>query len=340
MKILVTGGGTGGHLSVAEALSKAATARGNEVIYVGSTSGQDRAWFEKYSAFTHTYFFNTRGVVNQKFFGKLVSLFNILKASLHVMKILRNNRVDAVISVGGYSASPASFSAILMRKPFYIQEQNAKLGRLNSLLKPYAKEFFSVYERRTKVKSYPVKAEFFEKARVREKIKTVIFLGGSQGATYINEMALHVAPTLQRKNIKIIHQCGKNDYERVKREYNELGIKVELYAFSNEIANLMSRADLAVSRAGASTLWELTSNALPTLFIPYPYAASDHQYYNALFIVQAEMGWCVRESEEPKVKLLEILDEALIERSKKLMKSNKKNSAELMIKIMEARNVT
>ena len=87
-------------------------------------------------------------------------------------------------------------------------------------------------------------------------------------------------------------------------------------------------------------MWELTSNALPTLFIPYPYAASDHQYYNALFIVQAEMGWCVRESEEPKEKLLDILDEELTERSKKLMKSNKKNSAELMIKIMEAKNVT
>jgi len=335
MKLLVTGGGTGGHLSVAEALTQAAVARGHDISYVGSTSGQDRVWFEEHSAFTHTYFFETSGVVNRRGVSKVISLFKIMKAVLHVIKIIHKNKIEAVLSVGGFSAAPASFAAILMRKPLYIQEQNAKVGRLNSLLKPYSKEFFSVYEKDSKVQNYPINEHFFSSAHVREELKTIIFLGGSQGATFINDLALSVASVLQEKNIHIIHQCGTNDLDRVQKMYHDLGVEVELYGFTSKIERLINRSDLAVSRAGASTLWELTSNGLPTLFIPYPYAASDHQFYNALFIVKGEMGWCERENENPRDRLLEIVDENLQEKSKKLIETNAKNAAESMIKIVE-----
>ena len=131
--------------------------------------------------------------------------------------------------------------------------------------------------------------------------------------------------------INIIHISGENDYERVKNEYKMLGIKVELHAFTKKLHKLMSKADLVISRAGASTLWELTASGLVALFIPYPYAAGDHQYYNARFIVENNLGWCERESENLKEKLLNILGEDLEVKSKELLQYSHQDVANKMI---------
>ncbi|WP_335778870.1 glycosyltransferase, partial [Campylobacter jejuni] len=114
--------------------------------------------------------------------------------------------------------------------------------------------------------------------------KNIIFLGGSQGAQFINELALNLAPKLQEQNIKIIHQCGKNDFEKCKKHYQSLNIQADIFDFSLNLEEKMKNADLAISRAGASTLFELCANTLPTIFIPYPYAAKNHQYFNAKFL--------------------------------------------------------
>ena len=222
-----------------------------------------------------------------------------------------------------------------MRKPLFIHEQNAVAGSLNRLLKPYAKRFISAYEKDCEIKGYPVKEEFFQGAHIREKLGTIIFLGGSQGAAAINNLALGVAKTLDAKGIKIIHQCGEKEYERVKAEYEKMGIAVELYPFSKELAQLVSKADMAVSRAGASTLWELCANGIVTFFVPYPYAAGDHQFYNAEFVVKEQMGWCEREAEQLEQKLLAVLDEPLSQKSQKLMQYANKNVADSIITLLE-----
>ena len=111
MKFVVTGGGTGGHLVIAAALLEALVQRGHEAIFIGSTSGQDRMWFEKSSGFVHTYFLETTGVVNQKVLGKIAALWRIFKAFLRSRSLLRKHQIQAVISVGGFSAAPASFAA-------------------------------------------------------------------------------------------------------------------------------------------------------------------------------------------------------------------------------------
>lgn len=335
MKFCITGGGTGGHLSIAQSLCEEAIARGHEVIFIGSQSGQDRMWFEDHSSFSHTYFLDTAGVVNKKGIKKLIALYKIFKAFIASRKILKQHKVQAVISVGGFSAAPASFASVFMRIPFFIHEQNAVIGRLNSMLRPYAKAFISAYEENSPVKGYPVKEEFFKGARIRESVKNIIFLGGSQGAKAINDLALEVASTLQEKGIHIIHQCGQNDYKRVQSEYKERSVEAELYAFTKELPSLVSKADLAVSRAGASTLWELCANGLPALFIPYPYAAGDHQFYNASFVVEEEMGWCQREGEGLKELLLKIIEEPLNEKSEALLKHSKQDTAQEMIKLIE-----
>ncbi|MBE0515324.1 undecaprenyldiphospho-muramoylpentapeptide beta-N-acetylglucosaminyltransferase [Sulfurimonas sp.] len=331
MKFCITGGGTGGHLMIAEALVEAAAQEGHEAIFIGSTSGQDRKYFEEHSTFSHVYFLETTGVVNQKGLKKVKALWLVLKAFFASRKILKRHKIEAVYSVGGFSAAPASFAAISRFIPLFIHEQNAVEGRLNSLLKPFAARFISAYNEKSPITGYPVKEEFFKSARVREDVKTIIFLGGSQGAKAINDLALSVAEELKKRGIKIIHQAGEKDYERVQKKYEESGVEAEVYAFTKEMPSLMSKADLAVSRSGASTLWELCANGLPALFIPFPHAASDHQYHNARFIVQNKMGWCERESEDLREKLLSLLDKNLQSKSSALLEHSSKDVAKMMI---------
>jgi len=319
MKLCITGGGTGGHLMIAAALLEAAIKEGHECIFIGSTHGQDKKYFEKNSAFSHVYFLETTGVVNQKGLGKLQALAKIFKAFLTSRRLLKKHNINATYSVGGFSAAPAAFASLSASIPLYIHEQNAVTGKLNALLKPYAKSFISAYDENSPIQGYPVKEEFYKKSRVREELQTIIFLGGSHGARAINDLALSVAQELSTRGIAIIHQAGEADFERVQKEYKKLGVKVELYAFTKKLERVISKADLAVSRAGASTLWELTANGCPALYVPYPYAAGDHQFYNASFIVQNKMGWCERENSDLQLHLLTILNESLKEKSEKLL---------------------
>ncbi len=326
MSIVMTGGGTGGHLAIIKAVKEQLVneqlVMSNEepkLIYIGSTKGQDKQWFEEDDDFSEKYFFETRGVVNQKGLGKLRSLWMMFQAMLGARKLLKKHNAKVVFSVGGFSSAATAFAAKSMGIPLVIHEQNAALGSLNKLMKPYAKAFISSYLEESPIKAYPIKEIFFENARVRQEVKTIIFLGGSQGAKAINELALSIAPELKNRGIKIIHQAGVNNIEEVKRSYHDLGIDAEVFGFTTKLADYMNEADFAIARAGASTLWELSATALPTLFIPYPYAASDHQFYNAQFLVEKDLAWLMREDDIEVDKVLAILDEDMETKSKGLM---------------------
>lgn len=331
----MTGGGTGGHLAIIKAVKEYLD--DNELVYVGSTKGQDKQWFENDDDFSHTYFFETRGVVNQGALGKVKSLFMMAKAMFKSIKIIRRHKARVVFSVGGFSAAPMAFAAKLTGTPLVIHEQNAALGSLNKLLQPYATYFISSYLDESPIKAYPVKEVFFENARVRREVKTIIFLGGSQGAKAINTLALEMAPKLKAKDIKIIHQAGMKNVDEVKKVYEELAVEAEVFGFTTKLADYMKEADFAIARSGASTLWELSATAVPTLYIPYPYAASDHQYYNAQFLVEKELAWVMRENEIDTQKVLALLEEDLQEKSKGLMdiieKDGSKKIADLLTQI-------
>ena len=338
MKILITGGGTGGHLAIARALKEAALKAGHNCYYIGSRSGQDQAWFEKDDGFQERYFLKTTGVVNKHGLGKIKALWQVVRALFEVLKIMRHKQIDAVISVGGFSAAPASFAAKLANIPFYIHEQNAVEGRLNKLLKPYARAFFSSYDENSPVKDYPVAERFFKNAYIRKEIKNVIFLGGSQGAKFINDLALELAPILKGKGIKVIHQCGEADLPRVQKVYYDQGIDVELYGFTSSIASLLERSDLAIARAGASTLWELCATGLPAFFVPYPYAAGDHQYYNAEFLRKQDLGWCERQSITMSRSIITLLHESLEAKSRGIQELISPHGARKIIEYIEEQN--
>ncbi len=328
----MTGGGTGGHLAIIKAVKEYLD--DEELVYIGSTKGQDREWFEEDDDFANKYFFETRGVVNQGALGKVKSLFMMFKATLKAIKILRKYKAKVVFSVGGFSAASTAFAAKILGIPLVIHEQNAALGSLNKLLKPYATQFISSYLEESPIKAYPIKAIFFDNARLRDKVNTIIFLGGSQGAKAINTLALEMAPELKSRGIKIIHQAGANNIDEVRKAYDDLGIEAEVFGFTTKLADYMHEADFAIARSGASTLWELSATALPTLFIPYPYAASDHQFYNAQFLVQKALAWIMREKEIDTQKVLALLDENMLEKSQGLLEIVEKDGSEKIAKLL------
>ncbi len=342
MSIVMTGGGTGGHLAIIRAVKEQLVLRQAqeplaepvEVIYIGSTKGQDKQWFEADEDFSQTYFLETRGVVNQGLLGKVKSLFKIFTSAFQVCKILKKHKATVVFSVGGFSAAPAAIAAKLSGVPLVIHEQNAALGSLNKLFKPYATSFISSYLKESPIKAYPIKEVFFKNAHLRKEVKIIIFLGGSQGAKAINTLALDIAPKLKEKGIKIIHQAGANNIDEVKKAYEDLGVEAEVFGFTDKLADYMNEADFAIARAGASTLWELSATALPTLFIPYPYAASDHQFYNAQFLVEKELAWLMRENEIDTDKVLALLDKDLSTISQGLMDIVEKNGSQKIAKLL------
>ncbi len=332
MSIVMTGGGTGGHLAIIKAVKEHLA--NEELIYVGSTKGQDKQWFEEDSDFKQKYFFETRGVVNQGVLGKVKSLFMMAKAMFQAIKILRKHKAKVVFSVGGFSAAPMAFAAKLAGTPLVIHEQNAALGSLNKLLKPYATHFISSYLEESPIKAYPIKQIFFDNAHLRKEVQTIIFLGGSQGAKAINNLALELAPTLKDKGIKIIHQAGVNNIEEVQKAYETLGIEAEVFGFTTKLAAYMNEADFAIARAGASTLWELSATAVPTLYIPYPYAAKDHQFYNAQFLVEKNLAWLMRENEIEVSRVVRLVDEDLQSMSQGLMEIVEKDGSQKIAKLL------
>ncbi|MCI5969067.1 UDP-N-acetylglucosamine--N-acetylmuramyl-(pentapeptide) pyrophosphoryl-undecaprenol N-acetylglucosamine transferase [Helicobacter sp.] len=355
MRIVITGGGTGGHLSVARAFLQAFVKRGYVCAFVGSDSGADAMYFKEEKLFRETHFLPTQGVVNARGVRLLKALWKQGCAVQRACGILREFRADFVLCVGGYSAAPAAFGACLLGIPLVIHEQNARIGRLNALLKPFAKVFFCSYLE-SPVLFYPVGQAFFKEARVRSEVRSVLFMGGSQGARRINGFALSVAEELKKRGIKVFLQSGKADLERVVQECVKKklnvgvlgeetldsidGVDVVVFGFYADMASVYGRCDFAVCRAGASSLWELCANGLPALFVPYPYAAGNHQYYNAEFLVKKGLGFlCLEENLSSKVlwECLGLLEDRITQMSEDLQKECAVDAVEQMCGVIERR---
>lgn len=334
--IAITGGGTGGHLAIAKAICKEYNKRDIRPIFIGSTKGQDRAWFEGYPGFSKTIFLPSSGVVDKRGIGKIVSLTNIIKQSFTCRKIFKEYDIDKVFSVGGYSAAPAAFASVISGKKLYIHEQNAVVGKLNRVLKPFANEFFSSYEDSLAKTSYPIDNIFFENYRERREIKTILFLGGSQGASFINSLAQDLAQDLAKRGIKIIHQCGKNDFSSLRQFYDKNSIEVDLFDFSKSLHVKMKEADFAISRAGASSLWELVANGLPAFFIPFPFAAANHQYFNAKALSDKKLAFLSPQKDTKKEDILNAVDTVCVKDISIALKDEiNHNGAKDIVDIME-----
>ncbi|MDR0407925.1 MAG: glycosyltransferase [Campylobacteraceae bacterium] len=335
--IAITGGGTGGHLSVAKAIAKEYNKIGIKPLYIGSSYGQDNSWFENSPLFYKTIFLPSYGVVNQGFLGKIKSLANIIKLSFKVKKILKEEKIKKVFSVGGYSSAAASFAAVLSFTPIFIHEQNACMGILNRIISLFAKEVFSSYDKNSKVKDYPINNEWFGLQKKRDRLKAVAFLGGSQGAKFINDLALEAASWLNENSIKIIHQTGKNEFEKIKEYYEKNGINADVFDFYSPLCDKLADADFAISRSGAGSMWELVAAKIPALFIPYPYAAKNHQYLNAKILESKNAAILIKQSDMSLKILTSILCDADIDALNSALDDMiKPNGAKKIVEIMES----
>jgi len=316
--IIITGGGSIAHLTIIQAI-KERVSSDCRLVYVGSTTGGDEEWFNNDPDFYRRYFLETRNIAEQSLLGKVSSVYLLLHAMYESAQIIKDLEPKVIFSIGGHSAAPMVYAAKRMKTPLVIYDENAVYERFHQKLKPYATHFLSPYSEDSSVHAYPVKNEYFTKQRIRDSVKCILFLGGTHGDRVINKLALSLAKELHDRGIKIIHQPGEEQLQKIQKKYDELGIRVKLFGDNQRLSSYMNEADLAIARADAMTLWELSANGLPTVFIPDPNAIKDHQYYNAKYLEDQSLAWIMREDAIDIDKILFILNQDLSIMSTKLL---------------------
>jgi UDP-N-acetylglucosamine--N-acetylmuramyl-(pentapeptide) pyrophosphoryl-undecaprenol N-acetylglucosamine transferase len=306
-KIVIAAGGTGGHifpaLAIAERLSR------EEDISVSFIGARD---MERYLVAPRFPLKNLPLTPFRPSPRKVIHyLFSFIISLLSAFLFLMKNRPDVVIGMGGYPTVPTLLSAIFLRIPFIIHEQNIIPGRVNALLGqlaskilisfPDTKRFFP--SSRTKCIGLPLRSSLqkIEKPTARKKLRlnpdkfTLLVSGGSRGALSINNAITEILPFLLNDGMQAIHLCGLKHYQDLREKTKEWNEGYLLLPFSEEMHLLYSSADLCICRAGASTLAELAFFALPSILIPYPYAVSEHQLLNALYFQKMGASIVIRD---------------------------------------------
>lgn len=293
MRIIIAGGGTGGHLYPGIALAREFQRYDPKVgvIFIGTERGLESKVLPKEGFALKK--IRVEGLMGKGVFRKFLSLMKLPIGMLDSIRILRDLQPDCVIGVGGYAAGPALMSASLMGFLTVILEQNAIPGITNRILSRFVNLVVTSFEdsrtyfknRRVRVMGNPIRREIAEKEWKRKEkgIFTLLIFGGSQGASSINRAVIEALDYLSevKDNIEIIHQTGEKDYDLVRRAYEERGFKAEVLPYIFDMSTAYSRADLILCRSGATTIAEVTANGKAAILVPYPYAAHDHQVKNA-----------------------------------------------------------
>ena len=297
-RIVIAGGGTGGHLFPGIAIAEAFIKRKpeNKVIFISTGKPFEVSVLEekKFPLKSITVEgIKGRGIVNQ-----IISVSKIPKGLFESMLILKDFRPHLVIGVGSYSAGPVVLGAWLMGIKIVLHEQNILPGVTNRILSYLADRIYVSFKdtrgnfnpKKVCFTGNPVRNEILcsamEKSEifdsVQGKLFTILVIGGSQGAHSINIAVMDALKFLKEKDsFFFIHQTGADDEEKVKNAYRKDGISSTVKSFFNDMGQQYKNADLIICRAGATTVAELTAIGKGALLIPYPFAADDHQVLNA-----------------------------------------------------------
>lgn len=290
MKVIISGGGTAGHVNAGIAIAEEIKSKypKSKILFVGTKRGIESTIVPK-EGFNIKYI-NSRGIKKESFIKIIKSLFLIPISILQSFFIILKFNPNVVIGVGGFSSGPFLLASYFMFKRIFILEQNSVMGFTNSLLKYISTKVFTAFPIEGKnfiCVGNPVRKRLNISENKMNKNKFCLFIfGGSQGSRAINEGVISQLEELNKLNIKIIHQTGKLDFERVKREYEKYSNKdyiVKDYIY--DIENVYKEADLIVSRSGASSVFEIIEVSVPSILIPLPSAADNHQFYNAKYLV-------------------------------------------------------
>ena len=297
MKALFAGGGTGGHLFPAIAIAQALETidSGCRIEFVGTKYGIEYRMRETLGYPLHL--IAIRGLARTFSPSLLLFPLRLAISVAQAYRICGKLEPDVVVGTGGYVAGPVIIAAAIKRIPRVLQEQNSFPGLVTRKLASRVAMIFTAYKKAgeylpkgvaCRLTGNPIRrsittgsrAEGLRKFGLRDDRKTILVLGGSQGAHRINEAVLRGLEHLDDR-VQILWQCGKRDYKEVAARLEKKEFAISLFPFSNDMDLVYAAADLAIARAGALTIAELMACGIPAVLIPYPYAAADHQTFNA-----------------------------------------------------------
>ncbi|MFP4081554.1 MAG: undecaprenyldiphospho-muramoylpentapeptide beta-N-acetylglucosaminyltransferase [Candidatus Aminicenantes bacterium] len=305
--IIISGGGTAGHLYPALAVGRKLKEKDPHVhlIYVGSSRGLEKTIMDHHGAdFIPLKIEGLKGKGVKIIKPLLLLPFSFLKSLI----ILIRFKPRLVMGMGGYSSGPIVLLASLMKKPTLIMEQNFKPGFTNRILIPWVRKAVVAFQ--GSLPSFkgkgvfignPVREEFYRlKPKGENSHLTLLIFGGSQGSHFLNQAVIKTLPLLSRikDRVKIIHQTGEKDWEWVKNNYLDHSFKhMEVAPFFHNMAGCFQRADLIISRAGATTIAEIIASQKASLLIPFSKASENHQLSNARQLEKTKAAEVILEEE-------------------------------------------
>lgn len=310
MRMLIAGGGTGGHLFPGIALADEVATRHpkNEVMFVGTARGLEAKVVPDCGY--KLALIKARGLKGVGPWRLLVGMLLLPFAFIESWRILRKYLPDVVVGVGGYASGPVVLAAWLQRVPTAVQEQNAVPGVTNKLLGHFTRVVFIAFEearrffpgKKVQLIGNPIRRtlldNYLRSRRAHDKF-TVLVFGGSQGARGINDRMLEALDHLSdlKAQLHFIHQTGKADLELVRTGYTRRGFSAQVLEFIEDMSAAYSTAELVICRAGAATLAELTVCKKASILIPFPAATDNHQEMNAQAMVANGAALMFRQSD-------------------------------------------
>jgi UDP-N-acetylglucosamine--N-acetylmuramyl-(pentapeptide) pyrophosphoryl-undecaprenol N-acetylglucosamine transferase len=307
MRLLVAGGGTGGHLFPGIALGEEVKTRHprNDVLFVGSARGIEAREVPK--AGYPLEIIDVGPLKRMGIFGLLKGLFRLPIALWQSIRILKKFDPDVAVGVGGYASGPVVLAAWLLRIPIAIQEQNALPGFTNQILGRFADAVFIAFEearrffpaRKTHLLGNPIRRAFLDNylhTKTPGERLSIFVTGGSLGAHVLNMRVAEAMEILGDARIELLHQTGVKDQAEIAARYEKLPA-AKAVAFIDDMPRAYAGADLLICRAGATTIAELTVCKKPAVLVPFPFAADDHQTVNAHSLVDAGAAILIAEKD-------------------------------------------
>jgi UDP-N-acetylglucosamine--N-acetylmuramyl-(pentapeptide) pyrophosphoryl-undecaprenol N-acetylglucosamine transferase len=315
--ILIMAGGTGGHIYPGLAVADALRAQGWNIVWLGAPNSMEAELVPK-----HGYpvaWVNFTGVRGKGVMRLFTLPFTLLRALGQSADAIFRHRPDVVLGMGGYITMPGGLMAAILRRPLVIHEQNSIAGMSNKVLAKLATRVLSGFPdvlKKTTWCGNPVRADIAAVAEPQARFANrsgklnVLVVGGSLGAQALNEAlpkALALLSEAERPNV--LHQTGKKHFETVQKLYEAAGMKGDIRAFLDDMANQYANADVVICRAGALTIAELAAAGVASVLVPFPFAVDDHQTYNARFLSEKGAAVLLSQTELNAEKLAQLLRE-------------------------------
>jgi UDP-N-acetylglucosamine--N-acetylmuramyl-(pentapeptide) pyrophosphoryl-undecaprenol N-acetylglucosamine transferase len=320
--VLIMAGGTGGHVFPALAAARVLRERGFEPVWLGTRKGLEAKLVPP--AQIEIEWISMSGLRGKGTATLLLAPFKVAMAIWQSLQVIRRRNPVFVLGAGGFVAGPGGVAAWLTRRPLVIHEQNAVAGMTNRMLSHLARRVLEAFPSsfpsgtRAEQVGNPVRREIAALAPPEQRFDArqgplrMLVIGGSQGAAKLNAAVPAALATIDvASRPVVIHQAGERHIDVARQTYEKHGVKADVRAFINDMAEAYSWADVVVCRSGALTVSELAAAGLPAIFVPFAAAVDDHQTLNAKFLVDAQAGISIAERDLTPERLSQELQKLL-----------------------------